>query len=251
VIRHSATDASYFRFESLAAFPELAHGIFARSPGASAPPFAQLNISLAVGDDPQRVVRNRERVAACMGAKELTSVRQMHGGEVVVVDSRPSPSLAGDALVTERAGTLLLIAVADCQAILMYDPRRRVAAAVHSGWRGSIVDIAGRTVAVMRERFGCRPADIRAGIGPSLGPCCAEFVNYRTEIPSGLWGYRHDGVRFDFWAMTRDQLMHSGIPEEQIETAGLCTRCRTDLFFSHRAEKHTGRFPAVIGIKPF
>jgi copper oxidase (laccase) domain-containing protein len=103
----------------------------------------------------------------------------------------------------------------------------------------------------MRERFGCRPSDIRAGIGPSLGPCCAEFVNYRTEIPEALWGYRRDGVLFDFWAMTRGQLTRSGVREAHIETSGICTRCRTDLFFSHRGEKHTGRFPAVIGIKKF
>lgn len=247
-----ATGASYFQFEHLADFPEIAHGVFTRSPGHSEPPFDRLNISLSVGDDPGRVARNRGLVADCLGAAALASARQVHGSDVVVVDGRPPASPpVGDALVTRHAGTFLMIAAADCQAILMYDPRRRVVAGIHSGWRGSVADIAGRAVAVMYERFGCRPSDLRAGIGPSLGPCCAEFVHYRTEIPEALWGYRRDGVRFDFWAMTRDQLTRRGVPEAHIETSGICTRCRTDLFFSHRGEKRTGRFPAVIGIKKF
>jgi hypothetical protein len=88
-----------------------------------------------------------------------------------------------------------------------------------------------------------------AGIGPSLGPCCAEFVNYRQEIPSGLWAYRRDTVYFDFWAMTRDQLNAAGVCEDHIETSRLCTRCNSDRFFSYRGEKRTGRFPAVIGLR--
>jgi hypothetical protein len=250
VILTHAPGASYVQFEQLAGFPEIAHGVFLRSPGHSEPPFDRLNISLAVGDDPERVACNRRAVAECLGAGALTAARQVHGSEVVVVDGRPPAGPpVGDALVTGHAGTFLMIAAADCQAILMYDPRRRVAAGVHSGWRGSVADVAGRTVAVMRERFGCDPADIRAGIGPSLGPCCAEFVNYRTEIPEALWGYRRDGVLFDFWALTRDQLTRSGLRDGHIETGGVCTRCRTDLFFSHRGEQRTGRFPAVIGIR--
>ena len=245
-----ADGASYLRFENLSGFPEVAHGVFVRTPGRSEPPFEALNISLSVGDDPRRVLENRALVVASLGARELTFARQVHGSQVVVVDGQPplAPPL-GDALVTAAAGTFLMIAVADCQPILMYDPRRRAAAAVHSGWRGSVADIAGQTVGVMRRRLGCRPEDIRVGIGPSLGPCCAEFINYRTEIPAELWGYRREADRFDFWAMTRDQLTSAGIPDGQIETGGLCTRCRPDLFFSHRGEKRTGRFPAVIGVR--
>ena len=155
-----------------------------------------------------------------------------------------------DVLVTDRTGKFLVVQVADCQAILMYDPVRRVVANAHCGWRGSVADVAGRTVAALHAGFGCRPQDLLVGVGPSLGPCCAEFVNYREEIPSGLWGYRRDTVYFDFWAMTRDQLIAAGVRAEHIETSRLCTRCNTDRFFSYRGEKRTGRFPAVIGLKP-
>ena len=257
MILRTDNGAAYYQFEHLAEFPEINHGIFARAPGDSLPPFQQLNVSLAVGDDARRVERNRRRVARCMQAGQLVFARQVHGDSVRIVEGGtaspfgaddPAGSV-GDALVTAQSGQFLVVTVADCQPILMYDPGRRVVANVHSGWRGSVANVAGRTLAVMAERFGCDPADVQAGIGPSLGPCCAEFVNYRQEIPRELWGYRLGSVHFDFWEMSRDQLTRAGVPRDQIHISGLCTKCCTESFFSYRGEKTTGRFPAVIGLK--
>jgi YfiH family protein len=152
-------------------------------------------------------------------------------------------------MVTNQSGRFLVVQVADCQPILMYDPRRRVVANVHAGWRGSVANIVGRTLRVMHRRFGCLAGDVRVGIGPSLGPCCAEFIHYQQEIPQPLWAYRRDSAHFDFWAMTRDQLVAAGVPENHIQVSRLCTKCNTDRFFSYRGEKTTGRFPAVIGLK--
>jgi hypothetical protein len=259
MLRRRCRGAELFEFGHLAEFPELAHGIFARAGGHSLPPFDRLNVSLAVGDRDEAVRRNRELVAGCLGAGRLIFARQIHGAEVLPIEETPlDPAPAGfaaarpgDAMVCAAAGTGLVVQVADCQAILLYDPRRRVVANVHSGWRGNIAGVAGRAVAVMAERYGCLPGDILAGIGPSLGPCCAEFVNFRQEIPRELWAYRRPGSdHFDFWSMSRDQLVDAGVPADRIRASGLCTRCRTDLFFSYRGEKKTGRFPAVIGLKP-
>ena len=152
-------------------------------------------------------------------------------------------------MITDLPGRHLVIQTADCQAVMLYDPRRRVAANVHVGWRGSAANIIGHTVARMVAGFGCRPTDMLAGIGPSLGPCCAEFKNYRREIPSEYWRYRHAGDLFDFWALSRDQLTAAGVPPAGIHVSGLCTRCETGRFFSYRAEKRTGRLAAVIGLK--
>jgi copper oxidase (laccase) domain-containing protein len=124
-----------------------------------------------------------------------------------------------------------------------------VVAAIHSGWRGSVANIIGRTVAAMVETYGARPERMVAGIGPSLGPCCAEFIHYRQEMPEPLWRYKDDGCHFDFWRLSRDQLRAAGVADRRIETCGLCTRCRTDLFYSYRGEKTTGRFAAVIGLR--
>jgi YfiH family protein len=259
LILRTENGAAYYQFEHLAAFPEIHHGIFARAPGRSEAPFHRLNVSLAVGDDARRVEHNRRLVAGCMQAEALVFAHQVHGDSVVVIDGRPMrPAVppetgipVGDAMVTDQPGKFLVVTAADCQPILMYDPRRRLVANVHAGWRGSVADVAGRTLAVMAGRFGCDPGDVQVGIGPSLGPCCAEFTNYREEIPAELWAYRRDSVRFDFWAMSRDQLIRAGVPRDQIQVSGLCTKCRTDRFFSYRAEKTTGRFPAVIGLRKF
>ena len=153
-----------------------------------------------------------------------------------------------DAMVTDIYGRNLVIQIADCQAVLLYESSRRVIANVHCGWRGSIQNIIGRTVTTMEQHFGCRPNRILAGIGPSLGPCCAEFINYSKEIPMKFWQYKGLNQHFDFWSLSRDQLKAAGVAEINIESSGICTRCHTDDFFSYRAERTTGRFAAVIGL---
>ena len=126
--------------------------------------------------------------------------------------------------------------------------RKKVIANVHSGWRGSICNIAGKCVELMAREYGCRPQDILAGISPSLGPCCAEFIHYKTEIPRSFWKYRVKENHFDFWKMSFDQLREAGLRFENIEISDMCTRCNPHLFFSYRHSNTTGRFAAVIGL---
>ena len=152
-------------------------------------------------------------------------------------------------MVTDRTGQLLVIQVADCQPVFIFDAQRRVVANIHSGWRGSIQNVIGSTVEVMRREYDCRPEDMVAAIGPSLGPCCAEFIHYRTEIPRNFWCYKDTRDHFDFWAASKDQLVEAGLSSANIVLSGLCTRCRTDLFYSYRGEGETGRFAAVIGLR--
>jgi polyphenol oxidase len=235
------------RFSALDREP-VRHGVFTREGGESTGPFAGLNTALSVGDRPDAVLRNREAIRRAMGGGRLRLVRQVHGSTVRVVDSEEPDGGEADALVTDQPDCLLVIQVADCQPVLLYDPVRRVVANVHSGWRGSIRNVVGKTVAVMADRFGVDPRTVVAGIGPSLGPCCAEFIHYRKEIPERYWGYR-DGIRrFDFRAVTRDQLRAAGLDPSNIHDSGICTRCNPHLFFSYRGEKTTGRFAAVIGL---
>jgi len=244
-----------FRFHNLSAFPQLYHGVTTRQGGVSAPPFDSLNMARHVGDTDRRVAVNRQRVWSRFKGSDPVCLHQVHGNSVAVLDDTATKGAVplaaeADAMVTDRPGQLLTILVADCQAVMLFDPSRAVIANIHSGWRGSIANIIGRTVAVMRDRFGCDPAGIHAGIGPSLGPCCAEFVHYEDEIPASLWSYRVSENHFDFWAISRDQLVGAGLPEDHIEAARLCTHCRSDLFFSYRASRRTGRMAAVIGMMP-
>jgi polyphenol oxidase len=247
----------FFTFSALDAFGEIRHGIFSRTGGSSRGDFAGLNMSPAVGDDPVRVRQNQETIPAAMGGNAPVFLRQVHQTDVVIIDAEArskiepfeNPVFQGDALVTGLADVSIGILTADCQAVFIYAPDRRVVAAVHAGWKGSIGNIIGRCIHVMKHDFGCDPKKMVAGISPSLGPCCAEFINYRDEIPKALWRYKDSRDHFDFWAMSRDQLTGAGLTPNHIEIAGICTKCNPHLFFSFRRSRQTGRFASVIGLK--
>jgi len=247
---------SFYQFKNLAACSGIEHRIFTRNSGFSQPPFASLNVGFGIGDKPKNVSKNRDIISRFMGAGRLVFARQIHGCEIAVLsrdsEKRGIPSagraVTADAMVTDIFGRNLVIQVADCQAVLLYEPVRRVIANIHCGWRGSVQNIIGRTVGVMEQHFGCRPGRIQAGIGPSLGLCCAEFINYRSEIPMEFWRHKGLNEHFDFWSLSRNQLKRAGVAEINIESSGICTRCHTDEFFSYRAQRTTGRFAAVIGL---
>lgn len=249
---------TYLQFRALRGIKGLFHGVFLRFAGNGRGSSEALNLGLNCGDAAQTVWRNRQRVTALLGGRHMVFARQVHGAEILGWHG-PQPRIGpdthepytyveGDALATDLPRQALFIQVADCQPVLLVDPVRRVVANVHSGWRGSIRNIVGRTVDFLRTTYACRPDDILAGIGPSLGPCCAEFIHYREEIPADYWSYRLTGDRFDFWRLSADQLVAAGLPRENISQSRICTRCNQHLLYSYRGEKHTGRFAAVIGL---
>jgi len=255
LIQTTQDGSSFFQFENLAACRGIRHKIFSRNGGHSRGPYSSLNVSFGLGDEDESVALNRGLIARNMQARELVFARQVHGVDIAVLDrdrGRPRAAaaefLTADAMVTDQPQRHLVIQVADCQALFLFDPVRQVVANVHCGWRGSIQNIIGRTVETMVQRLDCRPGNIIAGIGPSLGPCCGEFIHYEAEIPPAFWRYKDSSNHFDFWSISRDQLMQAGVAAENIESSGVCTRCHTDEFFSYRAAKTTGRFAAVIGI---
>ena len=243
-----------YRSPLLAAFPEVVHGFYLRQGGVSPEPFHSLNLSLAVGDQPTLVVHNRDLVQQALGLTALVSAHQAHGCRESLVtgaNAAPATEIAeADILLTSQPGLGLLIKQADCQAVMLYDPVRRVAANVHAGWRGQVQNVLGEAVTRLQKTFGSRPEDLVAAISPSLGPCCAEFRNFRQEFPPELWSYQVRPTYFDLWALSRDQLIAAGLKPRQIDLAGLCTSCRGDLFFSYRREHRTGRQGAVIALRP-
>jgi len=246
----------YLQFGALAAIPGVWHGIFPRYALDQSGRRRGFNLGLNGSAPESQIWQNRRQMLEASGGHLCVFARQVHGAEVARwegPEAAMTPALSdatylsGDALVTDVLGAALVIQTADCQSVVLVDPVRRVVANVHSGWRGSIQNVVGQTVGVMRARYGCRAEDIVGGIGPSLGPCCAEFVNYRREIPDQYWSYRRPGDHFDFWRLSVDQLAAVGIPRERIDVSGICTRCNPHLFFSYRAEgKAAGRFAAVV-----
>lgn len=253
------TDVRTYSFEMLGREPGIVHGVFSRLGGNSEKPFDSLNIGLKTGDVILNVQHNRKRIAKEMGMIPLIYLNQVHGDAIQVLkrddndlSERFEPGAdiyTADGVITDIGKLGLVIQVADCQSVMMYEPEKKVIANVHSGWRGSVANIIGRAVDLMVSVFGCRPEIILAGVSPSLGPCCGEFRHYRDEIPRHLWPYKtEDRDNFDFWRMSRDQLTAKGVKADHIETMELCTRCHAEVFYSYRAERKTGRFACVIAM---
>lgn len=229
-------------------FSDLPHGMFCRHGGISEAPFASLNLSYTVGDSPEAVTTNRQLVKQCLGVEHLVSARQVHGERMVLAKNvqQDTEYTDADALITQQRGVGLLIQQADCQAVLLYDPVQEVIAAVHSGWKGSVLNIIAATVRTMMKECGTNPVDLRAVISPSLGPCCAEFINWPQELPTSMHRHQVRENYFDFWAISREQLLLEGVPEEQIETVGICTVCNHDFFSYRRVSKAQGK-PGITG----
>ena len=241
-------------FEGIDAQPGFFHGIFGRWSLNDGPYETAFNMGLNCGMPKEQVWLNRRRMLKSFGdAVQGVYAHQVHGS--AVGEWNPSAEAVqgtryvnGDALITAETGQGLVIQVADCQPVIMVDPVRRVVANVHSGWRGSVQNVIGATVGRMKAVFQCRPQDLICWVGPSLGPCCAEFVNYAHELPKAIWRYRRSHDLFDFWRLSRDQLNASGVRDVNIHVSSICTRCNQHLFNSYRGEPQTGRFAAVVGI---
>jgi len=279
VIINQKNGVSFFEFPKLSGVSGTLHGIFTRKNGKSTGPYRSLNVGFGVGDDDRRVIENRKIISRCINEKDLVYLDQVHGKQIVVfakeheyykvvetsdgleskqwkILDRPTDipgkdserRFQADAMVTNVPKKYLVIQVADCQSVMVCDPVRKVVANVHAGWRGSINNIIGRTLAVMDKSFGCRPRDMIAGVGPSLGPCCAEFINYEKEIPEAFWKYKNDTNHFDFWSISRDQLCEAGVLPENVDLSRMCTKCDPSRFFSFRGEGITGRFATLIGL---
>lgn len=229
----------------------LRYGCWGRDGGVSPPPWDSLNVSYGVGDAPQRVAANRQRLLAASALRSLVAARQVHGRRVYMLDQPPAAGeleVDGyDALVTACPGVGLLVQQADCQAVLLFDPSRRVVANIHAGWRGSVAGIIGATIEVLQQEYGCRPADLLAAISPSLGPCCAEFVNWRRELPQEFAPFRVGDNHFDFWAISRRQLLAAGVVAANIRVAAICTRCQP-AYFSYRRDGQCGRNGSLIAL---
>lgn len=229
------------------------YGLFDRYGGASSGLYTSLNVGDAVGDQDGAVQENRRRVKAIMAIPSLLTAKQVHGTDIYCLTKPMTEdrNVGGfDALVTDLPGVGLMIQQADCQAVLLFDPVREVIAAVHSGWRGSVQGLLLRVIAVMTEAYGTVAADLQAIISPSLGPCCAEFVNYRQELPAGFYPFMVRDNYFDFWRISRSQLRTAGVIEQRIKTAEICTCCCDDYFSYRRASRLsnglTGRNCSVI-----
>jgi YfiH family protein len=263
--------------------------VTARAGGVSSGPYATLNLSLSVGDDPASVLENRRRLAAVLDVSpgDFIFARQVHGTGVRVVGEADRGSGAftlddaiddTDALVTRSPGAVLAILTADCVPIVLHDQVARVLACVHAGWRGTVARVCAAAVAAM-ETLGSRPSDVIAGVGPAVAPARYQVGTdvhqavTRAFGPAATAFIRPDSAPerwlLDLWAANRFVLREAGLPDAQIHITDLPTGpvdlpddarpadptdpvnpARHGYFFSDRAARPCGRLALVARLRP-
>jgi hypothetical protein len=235
------------------------HGFSTRLGGVSGGAHRALNLGLSCGDEPAAVQENRARWRDAVGFPvQPHSVHQVHGAAVHLVqasDDAPPASVQADALVTAAHGRPIGVFTADCGPVLLAAPRGAAVAAVHAGWRGTVADVAARTVEALTSCAGCAPHEIVAAIGPMIRVCCFEVGEEVVEAFSSQPWFapgcvtRRPGGRphLDLSALIRSQLLWAGLSEHRIHDVGLCTMCRPDEFHSWRRDgAASGRLQAAI-----
>jgi polyphenol oxidase len=236
------------------------------------------NTALHVGDDPDIVLQNRREIAQQLGwdFAAWTCAEQVHGNDVYVVTredaghgrlSRSTAIADTDALITNEPDILLVMFFADCVPLYFYDPVTGTMGLAHAGWKGTVAEIAVKTVEKMTAVFGVKPENLYAAIGPSIGSCCYEVDEAVLKHVRPLLKELQEGndsvedkilmpsdsserARLDLKHLNRHLMIKAGILPSRIEISSWCTSCRTDLLFSHRMENgRTGRMMSWLGTK--
>ncbi len=228
------------------------HGISTKAGGKS--PYYN-NLSKYVGDNIDDVMQNRSRFFGSLGIAESTLVHanQIHSDAITVVNA-PGLYPKTDALITQQKGLHLVISVADCMPVMIYDHRKNVIANIHSGWRGTQKNIVRKTIDVMKIEFGCNAKDMLVFMGPAISKKNFEvdkdvadmFDKKYVELkPDSQEKYLVDTGK-----MVYDNLISSGILSENIERYSLCTYNESEMLHSYRRDRSlSGRMFAVIGMK--
>ena len=275
--------------ESLARIPWLLHGFSTRLGGYSRTYGGALNLGFTKQDSRLAVERNRvaflKRIETVENGRPwpLVTLRQIHSDVIHCVTDLPQQALAGDGLITQTPGIVLAILTADCLPVILADTKRPAIGVLHAGWRGTMKRIVEKGVGEMRRCFGTQARDIKAAIGPGIHSCCYEVgpevgerfesqFEYAAELfreakesdpirekyPLLFLSARAPGhselpkkIFLDLVEANRQQLIAAGVLAKNISASPLCTACRTDLLFSHRAERGiTGRSMAAVAIRP-
>ena len=244
----------FITFPKFEKFNNLRHAFTTRAGGISTGYFAEMNLSFNTGDNRDTVIKNYEILCNALeiNPEHLVLSQQTHTDNIKIVTKadcgkgifKPYDYSDIDALITADTGVALVTHSADCCLLGFYDPEKRVIAATHAGWRGTVKEIGKKTVQVMEKSFGCKPADIVACIAPSIGKCCYEVddpvYNEFVKLPyldiNSVFTKKPNGkYMLDLWEANRQILLNSGIKNDNIDITDLCTNCHSNEFHSHRA----------------
>lgn len=253
---------------------EVPHCFTTRAGGVSQGAQASLNLSFSREASKENVLENYRRVAASLGVSftKMTHVPQLHGDHVLTVTAKeagigitkPYPegmeAYGYDAMITNVPEAVLCTLHADCVPVLLYDPAANAVGAVHSGWRGTVLKIAQKTVQEMELSYGTQPEALRAVIGPSIGIADFETDGDVYQALRESFGKQADDHKLIFMEAGKYHISVSGFVYQTLLNAGLkpenifydqrCTYAESAHFFSHRRDGgNTGAMSAMISIR--
>lgn len=243
---------SFIKPRSLNALEGIVAGFSTRHGGVSTTPFDSLNLGLSTQDQKEKVLENRKRLfeAAGFSLDALAITGQVHSDKVLEVD-KPGLYVGYDGLITRQKGILLCLSAADCASVLLVDQERDIIGACHSGWRGTVANITGKTIAMMEER-GAKPDSMLAYVSPCISKDNFEVGWEVAEQFEDRYVHRIAGKEkphVDLKAALEEQLLFAGIASNNIEVSPFCTVREKKHFFSYRAEHgKTGRMMGFVGI---
>lgn len=268
-------DVVYLTFPPFSKEDWLVHGFSTRLGGVSTGVLSTMNLSFGRGDERECVLENYRRISSAIGFElnGVTASDQTHTNHVRTVTSedagkgivREKDYRDVDGLVTNVPGLTLATYYADCVPLFFADPMHRAVGLSHSGWRGTVSDIAGETIRRMREAYGTSPEELLGAIGPSICQDCYQvsedvILQVKNRYPSHLWNslFREDFTaegeekkyRLNLWEACRQNMIRSGMLPERIFVTDLCTCCNPRFLFSHRASQgKRGNLAAFLGIR--
>ncbi|MHB8203280.1 MAG: peptidoglycan editing factor PgeF [Desulfomonilaceae bacterium] len=238
-----------------------------RNGGYSSGPYESLNFSSSYGDNETNVTRNLRTFSNHLGIESsgIIALEQEHGDTIVIVDHVPRTTMTGDAIIAVNSGLYPSIKTADCLPILIIDPVKQISAAIHAGWRGTVLRITRKVVLTLINDFECNHENLIVALGPAIGLCCyevdqtvlkplflqipwAEKFTAQTETdPHQFFKKR----RLDLVAINYQELINLGIFPENTHIVKMCTSCNENKLFSYRRDGGiTGRSIAVTGFRP-
>ncbi|GFP36970.1 polyphenol oxidase [Candidatus Hakubella thermalkaliphila] len=236
--------------------------------GISQGSYATLNLSFKVGDEEERVIRNRSKLFDILDLplEQLTCAEQVHGDRVFLVTkelagrgafSQESSISGTDAMITREANLPLAMFYADCLPIIMVSPSKRIAAIVHAGWKGTYAEVSTKTLRHMRRQVRDNLEDLAVYFGPSIRGCCYQvdgelFGQFRKKFPlhsQSCFIQRGGSYFLDLEQINKESLKIQGVKETRMVSLGHCTACHNDLYFSFRkSRRETGRQAGVVCI---
>ncbi len=222
--------------------------------GVSGEPFNSLNLGLSVKDEEENVLKNRDLFFGGLGIQkeQLSISHQVHGNKVLIANE-PGRREGYDAQITNKKNIFLVVSIADCTPVLIYDTKNNAVAAVHAGWKGTAAHIVEHTLRLMKETYGTEGKDCKAFIG-----ACISYANFEVgaevaahfDVSQKRFDEEKQKWFVDLKKTNQQQLLDFGVLPGNIEITDYCTVGNNATFFSHRKEKGvTGRMMAVIGMK--